>query len=163
MRKRLALLLMLAGCDGRNAPTADLDGGAKLEAAAVAAGLVPDPERASLVGSWARDTDRICVVPNGAGAARIGVLIDYGDGNGCAGSGSVTRSGDKLELAIGGCRLNARFDGERIIFPPSVDAACERLCRGNATLAALSVEQVSQSAAEAATLRTPSGRPLCAD
>ena len=161
MRKMLALLLLLAGCDGRDARTADLDGGTKLEAAAVAAGLVPDPERASLVGSWARDTDRVCVVPSGTGAARIGVLIDYGDGNGCAGSGSVTRSADKLKIALGECRLDARFDGERIIFPPSIDAACERLCRGNATLAALSVDRVSQSAAEAATLLTPSGRTLC--
>ena len=162
MRKVLALLLLLAGCEGRETRTADLTGGAKLEAAAVAAGLVPDPERASLVGSWARDTDRVCVVPGGTGAARIGVLIDYGDGNGCAGSGTVTRSADRLEIVMGGCRVNARFDGERIIFPPSIGAACERLCRGNATLAALSADRVSQSAAEAATLRTPSGRSLCA-
>lgn len=160
MTRAAALLLLVAGC-GEAEPAAAESAGAKLEAAAVSAGLVPDPERASLVGSWARDNDRVCIVPGEGGAERIGVLLDYGEGNGCVATGTVRRSGERLDLDLGRCRIGARFDGERISFTPEVGQACERLCRGNASLAALSVEQVSASAAEAATLRTPSGRPLC--
>lgn len=161
MIRTATLLLLLAGCE-RTEPGVAPSSGAKLEAAAVRAGLVPDPERISLIGSWARDTDRICVVPGDGGRERLGVLLDYGEGNGCVATGTVRRSGERLAVDLGGCRINARFDGERIIFPAEVDPACDRLCRGNATLASLSVVQVSASAGEAATLRAPSGRFLCA-
>lgn len=160
MTRTAALMLLLAGCE-RTEPDIAASPGAKLEAAAVRAGLVPDPERTSLIGSWARDTDRICVVPGNGGRERLGVLLDYGEGNGCVATGTVRRSGDRLAVDLGGCRIDARFDGERITFPAEVDPACDRLCRGNVTLASLSVEQVSASAAEAATLRAPSGRLLC--
>lgn len=159
MRRIAFLFLVLASCDREAPQTAGP--GAKLEAAAVQAGLVPDPARATLVGSWARGADRACIVSGEGGRDRIGMLLDYGEGNGCVATGTVRRSGDRLDLDLGACHVVARFDGERIALPAEVDPACDRLCRGNATLAALSVEQVSASAAEAATLRTPSGKPLC--
>ncbi|PAX08482.1 hypothetical protein [Sphingomonas lenta] len=155
--------LLLAGCGEDRATTNTASAGAKLEAAAIEAGLVPDPERATLIGSWAADSDRVCVAPGEGGRDRIGVLLDYGEGNGCVAAGGVRRAGDRLDVDFGRCRVQARFDGERISFPASVPQDCERLCRGNATLSALSVARVSDSAAEAATLRTPSGRLLCAD
>lgn len=158
----LATALLLIGCNRDGPPVAPTPG-ARLEAAAIRAGLVPDPERRSVVGSWSRGNDRVCVVPGASGAERVGVLLDYGEGNGCVGSGTVRRSGETLAIDLGACRVNARFDGERITFPAQLDPACDGLCRGNATLAALSIEQVSASAAEAATLRAPSGRLLCAD
>ena len=159
----LALALLLGACGEGEAPIAATGAGAKLERAAVAAGLVPDPARASIVGAWVRDSDRVCVVPGEGGRERIGVVIDYGEGNGCVASGTVRRSGDRLAVDLGTCRIDARFDGERITFPAEIDPACERSCRGNASLAALAVERVSGSAAEAASLRAPSGRLLCAD
>lgn len=163
MRRVLAWALLLGGCGQGDAPEALAGAGAELERAAVAAGLVPNPARASIVGAWARDSDRMCVAPGEDGRERIGVVIDYGEGNGCVGSGTVRRSGDRLTVDLGACRIDARFDGERITFPAEVDPACARACRGNASLAALTVERVSGSAAEAATLRAPSGRLLCAD
>ena len=162
MRRMLVLALLLGGCGRADAPEAATGAGAELERAAVAAGLVPDPARASIVGAWARDSDRVCVVPGPGGADRIGVLVDYGEGNGCVGRGVARRSGDRIAVELGACRIDARFDGERIAFPAEVEPACERLCRGNATLAALSVAQVGASAAEASALRAPSGAPLCA-
>ncbi|WP_375428124.1 hypothetical protein [uncultured Sphingomonas sp.] len=163
MRRVLVLALLAGGCGQARAPEATTGAGAELERAAVAAGLVPDPVRASIVGAWARDNDRVCVVPTKAGRGRIGVVLDYGEGNDCVAAGAVRRTGDRLRVDLGACRIDARFDGERIAFPAEVDEACARFCRGNASLAALSVERVSGSAAEAATLRAPSGRLLCAD
>ncbi|MBB4618853.1 hypothetical protein [Sphingomonas abaci] len=150
------LLLLLAGCD-RAASVIDRSDGAKLEAAATQAGLVPDPRRRAIEGAWALDTDRLCIV-----GQRIGVAIDYGEGQSCSASGTVRRDGDVLKVVLGqDCRFDAQFDGERISFPTTLPAECERLCLGRASLAALSVEQQSGSQAEAATLRGRGGRFLC--
>ncbi len=169
MKRGLALVLLLAGC-GEGAPQQAGGPGARLEAAAAGLGLVPDVRGQSLTGSWATDTDRACVVPLSGGVGRIGVMVDYGDAQGCAASGTVRRDGERLEVSLGGdgggdgaaaCRFRARFDGVRIAFPAELPAACLTLCTGRATLDAFAVERVSQSRSEAETLRTPGGRLLC--
>ena len=161
MKRVLLLALVLCGC-GREPKTAVADSaGARLEAAAETAGIVPDPN-APLQGSWARDTDRICVVGTEK-TARIGVSVDYGEDQGCAASGTVERSGDALKLAFGACRFDARFDGDRIVFPADMPAACESLCTGRASLAAVTVDRISGSRSEASTLRSSAGKLLCAN
>ncbi|MES3098379.1 hypothetical protein [Sphingomonas faeni] len=159
MKRVLLLALMLGGC-GREPTTAVADSaGARLESAAETAGIVPDPN-APLEGSWARDTDRVCVVGTEK-TALIGVSVDYGEDQACAGSGTVERSGDALKLAFGACKFDARFDGDRIVFPAEVPEACETLCTGRASLAALTVDRLSESRSEAATLRSTKGKLLC--
>ena len=155
--KALAPLLLLAAC-GRAAPAPDTPG-SRLEAAAVARGLVAQQD-AAVTGSWARDTDRLCVVPAGD-AFRIGASVDYGEGQGCAASGTVRRAGKGLKVELGACRFDAGYDGERISFPAVLPAACDRFCRGRASLSALTVERLSESVSEAQTLRGPDGRLLC--
>lgn len=152
--------LLLTGCH-RAAATDDTPGG-KLEAAAIARGLVVDPAKAGLIGSWASDTDRLCVVPT-ASALRLGTSVDYGENQSCAASGTVERKKDKLAVTFGDCRFEASFDGERIVFPAELPAACERFCTGRASLSALAVERLSESVSEAATLRSAGGQMLCAD
>lgn len=159
MKRVLLLAVMLSAC-GREPATAVADSaGARLEAAAETAGIVPDPN-APLQGSWARDTDRVCVFGTEK-TARIGVSVDYGEDQACAGSGTVERSGDALKLAFGTCKFDARFDGDRIVFPAEVPEACESLCTGRASLAALTVDRLSESRSEAATLRSTKGKLLC--
>ncbi|MFS0770924.1 hypothetical protein [Sphingomonas sp. 1P08PE] len=158
--------LLLAGCGGGagndTVPAAESgSAGARLEEAAVAQGLVPDPAATTLAGAWARDTDRACIVDGAGGVQRIGILSDYGDGQDCSGAGVLERRGERLRITIGECRIDARFDGERIIFPGEVGSACAALCRGRASLAAFAVERQSDSASEAATLRGRDGRRLC--
>ena len=150
------LALLLAAC-GAEQPT-DTPG-ARLETAARARGMVADPN-GSLVGSWASESDRLCVVPTGD-RLRVGALVYYGDGQGCAASGEATRKGDRLRIGFGACRVEARFDGERIIFPAELPRACEAACVGRASLTALTVTRQSESVSEAATLRAPNGRLLC--
>lgn len=154
-------VLLLAACGSQPEPRSETPG-TRLEAAAVQAGLVADPARATLIGSWARDTDRACVVPGTGDRLRIGVLIDYGEGQGCAARGIAQRRGNRVAVEFGACLFEADFDGERIVFPAEMPGACDRLCTGRATLAALSVERLSTAVAEAETLRTPGGRMLCA-
>lgn len=157
--RAIGLLLFLAACD--RAPPAPDTPGARLESAAIARGLVADPAKQTPIGSWANDTDHLCIVPDAAGL-RIGASVDYGEGQACAASGAVERRGDTLDVVFGSCRFGARFEGDRISFPAALPPACARACIGRASLAALSVERLSDSASEAATLRAPGGRLLCA-
>ncbi|WP_254602839.1 hypothetical protein [Sphingomonas bacterium] len=163
MRFAVLAVLLLVGCSRHDAAVGNTDTpGGRLEAAALARGLVPDPG-SSILGAWARDTDRLCIVPGQPGGnERIGALVDYGEGQGCAASGTVVRTGGQLDIRFDACRMTAIFDGERIIFPPEVPGACDRSCVGRASFAALAVDRQSGSVSEAATLRTPSGRSLCA-
>ncbi|MEG3082263.1 hypothetical protein U1707_01285 [Sphingomonas sp. PB2P12] len=159
MRRVLLLAVALAGCGREPAKAVADSAGARLEAAARIAGIVPDPN-APLQGSWARDTDRVCVVGTEK-TSRIGVSIDYGEDQGCAASGTVERSGGALKLAFGACTFAAQFDGDRIVFPAEMPEACESLCTGRASLAALTVDRISESRSEASTLRSTSGKLLC--
>lgn len=161
MRRALLIALVLSGC-GRAPSQAVADSaGARLEAAAETAGIVPDPN-GPLQGSWARDTDRVCVIGTGK-TARIGVSVDYGEDQGCAASGTVERSADALKVAFGACKFDARFDGDRIVFPAEMPEACELLCTGRASLAAVTVDRISESRSEASTLRSSAGKLLCAN
>jgi hypothetical protein len=142
-------------------PTKNSNAGSALEAAASRTGLIVDPASIDPVGAWARDTDRLCIVPGEGDRYRIGALIDYGGGQGCAASGTASRSKDKIDIRFGACRIEAKLTGDRIVFPGSVPGACDSLCTGRASLAAMAVDHLSTSVSEAATLRTPDRTPLC--
>lgn len=163
MKSVVALACLLAGCGSQPVARQPDSAGARLEAAAQRVGLVAAPASAALIGSWARDTDRMCVLPGSAGLYRIGVSIDYGEGQGCAATGVARRQGDRLTVTFGACRFEASFDGERIAFPATVPAACDRFCTGRTTLAAMTVEHLSESASEAEMLRSPGGKLLCTE
>lgn len=162
----VAVPMMLAACSsGSGEPTKPLP--PDLEAAAVERGLVRDPADRDVTGVYARDTDRLCVVKQG-GRFRIGALVDYGEGLNCSGEGTARRSGGTLSIELKGgrgdsCAFEARFDGERISFPANLPDGCAKLCGNTASLAALDVERLSESAAEAAALRTPDGNRPCGD
>lgn len=166
--KRLAgaaLLMMAAGCTQSSTPERDSNPTPPdLESAAISAGLIVDPKASDIGGLFARDTDRICIAP-AALDYRIGVFIDYGDAQYCSGAGKVTRAGETLQIAFEGapgCSFAARYEGDRIVFPGSIPASCDRLCTRRASLGGLDVRRLSDSAAEARTLRGARGRLLCA-
>lgn len=158
-----AALLLVGGCRvDALAPTSTATP-TGLEAAAIQAGVIPDPGNTDIAGLYARETDRVCVVPT-ATAYRVGVFVDYGDQQSCGGAGSVTRVGETLHLdfpAADGCSFDARFEGDRIVFPGRLPDACEKLCSRRASMAALDVSLLSGSVSEAATLRDGRGRLLC--
>lgn len=138
-----------------------------LESAAIERGLVRDPADTDLTGLYARDTDRLCIVRKGD-AYRIGAFVDYGDGIACTGTGTATRAGETLAVRLTGkggisCAFDARFDGDRIIFPANVPPECARFCGPRASFAALEAERLSESAAEARALRSAEGKRLCSD
>ncbi len=166
-RAAFGAALLLVGCHpGAPDPTASATPQG-LEAAAITAGVIPDPASTDLTGVYATGNDRICIVPS-AKAYRIGVFVDYDETQNCGAAGVVTRDGDTLHVTLGagsdtGCSLDARFEGDRIVFPARVPDRCQQACRGRASIAALDVIRLSESAAEAATVRDARGRLLCGD
>ena len=160
----LAAVLLLAGCSqGTNTPQATATPATGLEAAAIEAGLIPDPDSVDITGLYARDTDRVCIVP-APEDYRIGIVVEYGDDLNCTASGTVTRNGETLGIdlpAAPGCSFKARYEGDRIVFPPEVPAACAKLCQGRASIAAVDVSRMSESASEASALRNPKGENVC--
>lgn len=157
------LCVALAGCGKSGAPQPAATRVSDLESAAIGAGVIADPSTTDISGLFARDTDRICIVP-AALDFRIGVYVDYGEDQSCSGSGKVTRVGETLHVALDGttdCAFDARFEGDRIVFPGRLPGGCDRLCSQRASLAALDVRRLSDSVAEAKTLRNARGKLLC--
>lgn len=158
MRRALPMALLMAGCSQQ---VPDQNAGARLERAAIAAGVIRDPATSAVTGLYARDTDRVCVVP-AADGYRIGASIDFGGGQQCSARGTAARNGETLQIDFGhGCGFDARLDGDRIVFPGRLPPGCDRLCTNRASLTALEVDLQSEAAAEASTLRDPRGRLLC--
>lgn len=162
----LALVPMLVTCSAPTPPARQSTDPARapdLESAAITAGVIPDPTNTDITGLYARDTDRVCLVPTRLNY-RIGVFVDYGDRQKCGGSGTVTRVGETLHVTFGeapGCDFEARFEGDRIVFPGRLPEGCTKLCAQRASLAALDVTRLSDSVSEASTLRDGRGRLLC--
>lgn len=157
-------LFALAGCSSKQdaADVASGGAGAKLEQAAIASGVIRDRASADLTGVYANDPERVCVVP-AAQDFRIGVTLDYGEGQQCSAVGSLKRSGAALKVDLGdGCAFDARFDGQGISFPGALPDACQKKCSGRATMAGLSVDTLSSSLSEATTLADAKGLALCA-
>jgi hypothetical protein len=166
MRVAVAVLCcLLAACSGGGGNQAATP--KDLESAAIERGLVSDPDDSDLTGLYARDTDRVCVVRD-RDNYRIGAFVDYGDGLSCMGTGTVSRAGEALSVTLTAknghrCSFDARFDGEHIRFPANVPPDCAKFCGPRASFAALSVERLSSSAAEARALRSAEGKRLCED
>lgn len=165
---RFSVLLgfaLLTACSGEApmSPRPKATTAPDLETAAIAAGVIADPANTDMTGLYARDTDRVCVVPDRLNY-RIGAFVDYGDQQNCSGSGTVTRVGEALHITFAGapgCDFDARFEGDRIVFPGRMPQACEKLCGRRASFAALDVRRLSDSVSEASTLRDSKRKLLC--
>lgn len=153
-------MLLLASCP--RASIRAVPAAPDLETAAIARGLISDPDTLDIVGLYARDTDRLCIVRSGGGY-RIGGYVDYGEGVNCSGVGSVSRSGSSLRVKFGdACAFDARFEGERIVFPAQLPEGCARLCGRRASFAAINVMRLSAVPSEAAAMRDARGSLPCA-
>jgi len=161
MKRSIALLLLLAGCSP-GGPSAKPQQPQDLESAAIARGLVRDPRDREIAGLYARDTDRLCIVPRDSGY-RIGAYVDYGEHIACSGAGRLSRAGTVLHVELSPvCGFEARVVANRILFPVAIPDGCAKLCTGRASFSALAASRISDAVSEARALRDPKGRRLCA-
>lgn len=163
MRIAVAALALLTACSEQPVEQT-MAAGPMLEDAAVARGLIADPDSVPLTGLFARDADRLCLRAGEGEGAIIGVSIDYGVGNGCSARGTARRTGAGLTIDLGEtCRFDAEYDGEVVRFPGALPEDCADLCRGNASLAGMASQRLSHSHGEVAAFRDRRGRFPCAE
>ena len=94
---------------------------------------------------------------------RIGVSVDFGEGQRCIAHGTARGRGG-LAIVLGeGCRFVATRNGDRLLFPVRTPAECARSCQGRATLDTLALDRLSEASGEATRLRGADGKLLCAD
>lgn len=169
-RTRLALLLLLAGC--QRTPGGDASGAvgapSGLERAAIDSGVIADATRISPIGLFQRSheagRDALCVVPDREGALRFGLEANFGEDLRCRGKGTARRAGDKLILRFSGgdrCIVVAQYDGDQVALPGVVDMACADLCEGRGTLEGVSFPRIAGDAPAALRARDSAGDALC--
>lgn len=139
----IMILLALAACDAK-VPTVlggSNDAGSALDAQAIEAGILPDPENLEFAGRFETrselGTDKFCSVSNGARQFDIGVLAVFGPESKCEGKGSATISGDKVRITLNGkdaCQFDAQYDGVELRFPGSIESGCASYCSDRASL-----------------------------
>ena len=175
MKRTLALAwLLVAGCSETQA---EGDGAAvtPLDAAAIDAGVIADPQAIDLAGSFAdtggTGSDAFCARGNRRQGYKVGVLVTFGSSTQCEGTGRAELAGEVARIslsrtgdgdAIAGCSFDAHFDGSALALPGSVPAACAAVCGDRASLAGASFALVEPGDAAARTAPGRTIRKLCA-
>ena len=174
MRAAPLACLLLMGC---SVSQAGGDDGAltPLDAAAIDAGVIADPQAIDLAGSFAdagaTGSDAFCARGDRSGGYRIGMLVSFGGSSQCEGTGRAELSGETATIdlarsgdgdAVSGCRFTARFDGSALVLPGSLPAACAQVCSARASLAGASFALVEPGNAAADSASGRSIKRLCA-
>jgi hypothetical protein len=133
---------LLAAC-GENAPSvlAGNDVGSELDEAAIAAGIMPDPDEVEFAGRFETRSelgiDKFCAVTKSARQFDIGFIAVSGSESKCEGQGTAAISGEKVQITLQGkekCTFEARYDGIELRFPGSVESGCASYCTPRASL-----------------------------
>lgn len=171
----LGACLALAGCSETQAGD-DAAAVIPLDAAAIEAGVIADPEAIDLAGSFA-DTggtgnDAFCARGDRQSGYAIGVLVTFGGSSQCEAQGTATLSGERANIslnrsgkgrALSGCSFSARFDGNSLALPGSLPAQCLAACSNRASLAGASFALVEPGDDAAGMARGRAIGQLCSD
>lgn len=169
-----AFLLMSCGQDAAAPPEAPVtldenaSVGDRLDALAAAEGVIPDGGDRSPEGGYGRTyaggRDRLCLVEDGAGGYRFAVEVRIGQDQGCRGEGEAQLDGGgQLSLTFDGtgCRIDARYEGDRLVFPGRVDESCARLCSRRGSLAGVTFPRIGDGRAMASSMTDSGDEVLC--
>ncbi|MDP8913282.1 MAG: hypothetical protein M3N39_06880 [Pseudomonadota bacterium] len=172
MKKLLVAVLLLASCSGSDDPEQKVGGNSTAPAVQME-GRSERSERpealATLTGLYEgggrEPRHQMCVVKGQGGEQRFGLIVWGSNQHSCSGSGTVTRTGDRLRLAMAGdatCTIEASISGKTIKLPETVPQGCGYYCGERATLGGAELTQ--QGSTEQAAMRAKDlvGEPLCA-
>lgn len=172
MKKLLVAALLLASCSGSDEPEQKVGGNSAAPA------VQPEgqsqrteaPEAlATLTGLYeggdGKPRHQMCVVKGQGGEQRFGLIVWGGNQHSCSGSGTVSRTGDRLRLAMAGdsaCTIEASISGKTVKLPKALPQGCAYYCGERATLGGAELTQ--QDSTERAAMRAQDlvGEPLCA-
>jgi hypothetical protein len=162
----MAISTSLAGCGGTDSPEPSDHA---LDQAAHDRGLILT-EMAQPVGIFERRTrdmrERLCVVGNGDDGWRFAAELAREGGGSCLTGGDLTVSEGKGDESDGphqswklrfrgleNCQLEATAQGDALIMPDHMPAACSKLCAGRVSLGGAEMERTSWAEAESLSLR----------
>lgn len=159
MRRYFLALLLVAGCGSQE------EGGNQASAPADAPAI---SETGSLTGLYeggnAGQPDQLCMLDEGEGPARFGLVVWGAENHSCLGAGEAVREGGTLKLTMAGdstCRIDARIEGSRIVLPASVPEGCAYYCGARARFAERTLVRKGADAAAARKATDLAGDPLC--
>ncbi|HEX9933527.1 MAG TPA: hypothetical protein VGB08_11855 [Allosphingosinicella sp.] len=164
--------LLAAACGAQDS----LNNNGAPNSAAPASGQAASPstpaqavQTASLTGLYegpaAAQRNQMCMVDRSAGDTRFGLVVWGAGSEGCSGSGSAVRQGNVLRLTMAGdeaCTIEARIEGTRVSFPPSLAPGCAYYCSRGARLAGAAFDKTGGNAGDAMRAQDLVGDPLCA-
>jgi len=95
---------------------------------------------------------------------KFGLIVWGSAQHSCAGSGTVTREGDRLKLAMAGdseCTIEAAISGKTVKLPTLIPPGCRYYCGARATLGGAELTQTGTTEADARRATDIVGDPLC--
>jgi hypothetical protein len=173
MKKALIILLLVAGCDAPNRQGGNDAAAPAGEASAgpLAAPGGASPARAgSLTGLYegprGETVDQLCMIDQGPGRARFGLVVWGSDMHSCLGEGQAERKGDQLLLRMSGdssCEISATVKDNMIALPGAVPEGCAYYCGTRARLVGVSFTRSGGGLDDAMRAKDLVGDPLCGD
>ena len=168
MKKILFLFLLLGACSGGG----DSGGGGNASAPAgrgSSAGTAPSGPITTLTGLYessaaAGPKSQLCMVDPKNESAQFGLVVWGAEQHSCSGSGTATRSGDRLQLKMTGdetCTIEARISGSEVVLPDSVPDGCAYYCGARASMNGARFTQVGTGRDDAIKAKDLVGDPLC--
>ena len=164
MKKSLIVLAFVAGCGASSQQGGNASGAAPAGMAdAESTGAVSDDLTGLYQTGAGTRPDQMCVLQKG-GTAQFGLTIWGANLRACSGAGTVTRSGDRLTLKMGGdspCTLEATLKGGKLAFSSDVPASCAYYCGAGASFAGATLTRIGRTRADALKARDIAGESLC--
>ena len=162
MKKLLFAFLLLAGCRG------EPEEGNQTAPKATAPVRTEPTSIASLGGLYeggsGEPRHQMCVVQGKGGEQRFGLVVWGGNMHSCSGSGTITREGDRVRLAMAGdsaCTIEAGISGKSIRLPEEVPQGCAYYCGARADLGGAELTQTGTTRQDALKAKDIVGDSLC--
>lgn len=170
MKKSLLLLFVVASCSPSEEQQPQNGSAASSQPAAPVATADSPPARlSSLIGLYeggaGERRHQMCVVEGEGGEERFGLVVWGANLHSCSGSGSVSRTGDRLRLTMAGdaaCTMEASISGNSVKLPATTPSGCAYYCGERAGLAGAELTQTGTSEADAMKAKDLVGEALCA-
>ncbi len=164
MKKILVLLLALSACSPAGQEAKDA-AGSKMASSTSTAGGSAESLTGLYEGGQAGQPNQLCMVGEGQGSARFGLVVWGANLHSCSGTGTATRSSTGIRLAMAGdseCVIAASESNGTITLPKAVPAGCAYYCGARARLDGVTFARKGTSRADALKARDLVGESLCA-
>jgi hypothetical protein len=169
MKRLLFALILLGACSGGGGESGGGNQAAPAGRDGSAVSGAPKGPITTLTGlyesrSAAGPASQLCMVDPKGENAQFGLVVWGADQHSCSGSGTATRSGDRLQLRMTGdetCTIDARISGSEVVLPDDVPDGCAYYCGARARMNGARFTQVGAGRDDASKAKDLVGDPLC--